>query len=221
MVGITRNRSKLTSFIVKACVIMFLSTLIGFIFGTVTKSGQSQQVAVHRDEIVTVYDRPQHVMPTYYQFDERWSHIAYLGGDIASHGCGLTCAAMAFEYVSGTEMTPKTLFSLVGDTCSTAGVNDMKKFADWIKLRSEVKSVSDQIWTLDGIKQADLEDALVFCGLQGKFGDSVYSGHVILMFEATDDGVLVRDPASTGNTRFWSWSELEACDLMYFYIVRY
>lgn len=226
MVGITKCPNKNLNFMKYlgiTCVIMLSSTLIGYIFGTIVKAASqaSKQAVVHSDEIVTVYDRMQHVMPTYYQTDPAWAEEPYLGGTIGTHGCGLTCAAMAYEYISGNTMTPSQLALEVGDTCSEAGVNDMYAFSEWLAYHTDVTSVSEQIWTLDGIRQADLTNAIIFCGLSGGFGTTWYGGHVVLMFNATDDGVMVRDPASADNTRFWSWEEFELVDATYFYIVRY
>lgn len=210
-------------YLLVACVIMLSMTLTGYIFGTIIKAANeiSGEMVVQSDEIVTVYDRMQHVMPTYYQTDPAWATKPYLGGTIGTHGCGLTCAAMAYEYISGKTMTPDMLADKVGDTCSEAGVNDMYAFSEWLAFHTDVTSVSEQIWTLDGIRQADLTNSIIFCGLSGGFGTSYYGGHVVLLFNATSDGVMVRDPASVDNTRFWSWDELSIADTVYFYIVRY
>ena len=54
-----------------ACVIIASTTLVVYIFSTLTKAASNlgSQVRVHTDEIVTVSNKPKHVMPVYYLND--------------------------------------------------------------------------------------------------------------------------------------------------------
>ena len=180
----------------------------------------SQHSNTTRSSAVTVYDRPSLVMQVYYQTDSAWSGAPYLGGTIGSHGCGLVCATMALQYFTGDQHTPDTVASIVGDTCSTDGVNDMRKFGSWLSSMIDGCMSSGMIWTIDGIKQADLSDAVIFCGMSGLIGKTMYTSHVVMLYCATSDGAYMADPYDSDNTRWFKWDELDDIGFLYFVIVR-
>lgn len=62
--------------LLSACVIIASTTLVVYIFGTLTKAASNigSQVGVHTDETVTVYDKSKHVMPVYYRDDNANTH---------------------------------------------------------------------------------------------------------------------------------------------------
>lgn len=52
------------------------------------------------EPLPVIYDKPLDKpaeVPVYLQADERWGGLSYAGEDLAAAGCGLTCAAMAWE----------------------------------------------------------------------------------------------------------------------------
>ena len=169
---------------------------------------------------VIVYDEPQHVLPTYYQTDPAWSETPYLTGTIGTHGCGLVCASMAYGYIFDEEMTPDMVAAEVGDTCSTDGVNDMLKFAEWLSSKSHGCLDLTRVWLLDYVKDYIGEDVLVFVGMSGMLGERMYSSHVVLMHDITESGASINDPYDPGNTRRYTLKELDDASFLYYVIVR-
>lgn len=199
-----------------ATVLAIMLTIFVCMVGYSSNNGPSN---FSYNQAITVYDKSKPVMPTYYQFDERWKDISYLNGTIETSGCGLVAASMALSYFSDSEVTPDVLASYVGDSCSEYGVNDMQKFSDYISSVVDGVIYSEQLWKLSDVIENDVTNCVVFAGLQGQFGNKEYDGHVVLMHGRSDDGMYIRDPASVLNTRFWSFEELEDIDFIYFYIV--
>lgn len=79
MTGIACLRKSIPRFpkmLFPACVIIALTTLVVYTFGTLIKAASNigSQVGVHTDEIVTVYDKSKHVMPVYYPNDSANTH---------------------------------------------------------------------------------------------------------------------------------------------------
>ena len=62
-------------------------------------------------------------VPLYLQTDERWGGLPYADADLATSGCGLTCAAMAWQYLSGKEWTPVQMLNAVGNDYVQEGQN--------------------------------------------------------------------------------------------------
>ena len=114
-------------FLTITCVIIAICTMVWLV-----DTNDYQARGSSQPQSVIVYDRSQHVMPVYNQTDPDWAGTPYLSGTIGSHGCGLVCASMAYGYIFGEELEPDELLEMVGDTCSTDGVNDMMKFARWL-----------------------------------------------------------------------------------------
>ena len=224
MTGIACLRKSIPRFpkmLLVACVIIASTTLVVYIFSTLIEAANkiASQVRVHTDEIVTVYDKSKRVMPVYYQNDPTWSATPYLGGTIESHGCGLTCAAMACSYIFDTEVTPDMLASEVGDTCSSAGVNDMLKFAEWLSSKSQSGINYTRVWLLEYVRDYIGEDVIVFVGMKGPLGDRWYESHVIMLHNLSDSGAMVYDPDEPANTHDLTWSELEQVNALYYVIV--
>ena len=162
-------------------------------------------------------------MPMYMQDDVQWGHIDYAGGTIADSVCGLACAAMAVKATTMQDVTPLTLAEAVGETCLTDGVNDPEKFAQWISTTYADYGidVSEKLYRTEQALRFVDGGWLCFAGLSGTFGDSVYGGHVVLIWHAGDDGYWVRDPASAANSsRAFTEQELMAVDFRYFVCLR-
>ena len=104
-------------------------------------SGQPTAKEGAESETLPVSDIPMpkvipagRTMPLYLQDDVQWAHIEYAGDStVAESGCGLTCAAMALEYLTNQKTTPRDLQGIVGDTCTVHGVNDMALFGDYME----------------------------------------------------------------------------------------
>jgi hypothetical protein len=149
-------------------------------------------------------------MPAYYQGDERWSGVSYAHGNtIGSNGCGLTTAAMSFEYWTREEFTPLRLRDTVGDSCTYGGLNYMLAFADFAR-NSLGLQASNQMWDLDFAINEAKAGHTVWCSVAGQFGAVYYGGHLVLMWLDSDGNLRINDPASHENTRVWSEQELRA-----------
>lgn len=97
-----------------------------FLFGALVVWTQPQPVEEEPEPIPVVYDTPaEPQVPLYLQTDERWGGLPYAGEDLATSGCGLTCAAMAWEYLSGDTWTPVQMLNAVGNSCVQSGQNYM------------------------------------------------------------------------------------------------
>lgn len=158
-------------------------------------------------------------MPLYLQEDAQWSYVPYAGGTIADSGCGLACAAMAVKYLTTQDVTPLTVAEAVGGACLTDGVNDPEKFAQWMQASYgdyAIEATPKFYVTGDALGKVD-DGWICFAGLTGRFGDSEYGGHVVLIWLADDSGYWVRDPASAENSaRAFTAEELNAVDFRYF-----
>lgn len=92
------------------------------------------------EPLPAIYDKPLDKLaevPVYLQTDERWGGLSYAGEDLAAAGCGLTCAAMAWEWLYGQTCTPAQMLGFVGESCLTDGVNDMEKFCRWMNANDQ------------------------------------------------------------------------------------
>lgn len=157
-------------------------------------------------------------MPLYLQNDVQWAHIEYAGDStITESGCGLSCAAMAIEYLTNQITTPRDLQAVVGDTCTVGGVNDMALFGNYAQQTYGL--VQSEIYFHLDKALSDVEHgAVVFASLVGLFGDESYGGHIVAIWRVDGDSVFIRDPASGANSqRAFTRSELESVSWSYFY----
>ena len=154
-------------------------------------------------------------MPAYLQTDPRWAGTSYAGATIGSNGCGLTAAAMAASWWSRSEVTPQALRDRYGDSCTIRGLNDMAKFRDRLSADYGLTG-SERYHDIGRACDEALAGRTVFASIAGSFGDSWYSGHIVLIW-AKDGAIHVNDPASQGNTRVWSREELARYRWAYFY----
>ena len=157
-------------------------------------------------------------MPLYLQDDVQWAHIEYAGDStVAESGCGLTCAAMALEYLTNQKTTPRDLQGIVGDTCTVHGVNDMALFGDYME-QAYGLSQSEIYYDLNQAVADVADGSVVFASLTGRFGDSTYGGHIVAIWHVDGDAVCVRDPASGANSqRSFTRDELANVEWSYFY----
>lgn len=155
-------------------------------------------------------------MPSYYQTDARWSGVPYAGASIGMSGCGLTAAAMSFEWWLRERYTPADLEDDVGNSCTTGGLNDMAKFGRHAE--SLGLTVSKRFHSISDACDEALSGKTVWASVSGAFGDSWYGGHIVLIW-SQDGDIRVQDPASKGNTRAWSREELARAKWAYFYSV--
>ena len=213
----TQTISAIAVLALVACVIMFICTMA--YSGSTTQTSDDEASGSSHSTDVIVYDRSQHVMPIYNQTDPDWAGTPYLSGTIGSHGCGLVCASMAYSYIFDEELEPDELLEMVGDTCSTDGVNDMMKFARWLSDNYDGGIRYERVWLLDTLKQSVNANDVVFAGMSGILGDRMYSSHVVLMTDMTATGASIIDPYEPDNTRMFTWDELERSGFIYYVIL--
>lgn len=149
------------------------------------------------DAPVVVSDKPAPSVPVYTQTDERWGGLPYAGEDLATSGCGLTCAAMAWEFLSGDEWTPIKMLNAVGNSNVQDGQNYMPGFCEW--MRDQDASIDySVIYESRDRAIDDLEGGrLVFGEMQGKLvdGGRSYGGHIVLLTRRDESGsITVHDP---------------------------
>lgn len=187
--------------------------------GALVVAAQPQPDVEDTGEMPVVYDEPAtSIVPIFTQTDERWGGLPYADGSISTSGCGLTCAAMAWSYLSGEAWTPTRLLNAVGNSCVEAGVNNMKKFADWMVAQDPTL---DRTVTYESASRAlgDLADGrLVFGAMTGRLTDGgrEYGGHIVLLVSVGEDGILtIHDPCETYAVDL-SENEFEAVAWSYF-----
>lgn len=152
--------------------------------------------------------------PLYYQFDEHWAAHPYASGTIEEYGCGLTAFASALSYHSQLEITPDKLAEVVGDSCLTAGVNDIGKFLAFFE--DDYGLVySDIFYLREQALQRLHEGYIVFAGVEGTIGNESYGGHIVLLWEVYGH-INMLDPASDTNGGLTE-EEFNAADFTYFY----
>lgn len=135
-------------------------------------------------------------VPLYTQTDERWADLPFAGGTVGTHGCGLTCAAMAWEALSGEGCTPADLLAVVGDSCTVDGLNHMPSYCEWMVGHDATLSYSG-LYDDPGRAVDDLRDGrLVFGALTGALRDGgrEYGGHLVLLAGVDGGLVTVHDP---------------------------
>lgn len=201
--------------IVKALLVLLLLEVV-IAVGIVAATQPTGKV--EETELPIVYDVPAmrkyEWPPLYYQFDERWADNPYAGGTIEENGCGLTAFASALSYHSQFEITPDMLAEVVGDSCLTAGVNDIGKFLKFFE--DDYGLVySDIFYLREQALQRLHEGYIVFAGVEGTVGTASYGGHIVLLWEVYGH-INMLDPASNTNGGLTE-EEFNAADFTYFY----
>lgn len=138
------------------------------------------------EPLPVIYDKPLDKpaeVPVYLQADERWGGLSYAGDDLATSGCGLTCAAMAWEWLYGQTCTPAQMLDLVGESCLTDGVNDMDKFCRWMNAHDQALGYTPIHDNADAALNEAASGWMVFCSLTGRLreGGKSYGGHIVLL----------------------------------------
>lgn len=143
-----------------------------FLFGALVVWTQPQPVEEEPEQLPVVYDTPaEPQVPLYMQTDERWGGLPYAGADLATSGCGLTCAAMAWERLSGETCTPPMLLNLVGNDYVQDGQNYMPGFCEW--MAQQDPKLDYTVLHEDGRE---------------------YGGHVVLITENLYGHITIHDP---------------------------
>ena len=165
--------------------------------------------------LVIVEDEPakQSSIPLYLQTDPQWSSVSYSTGTIESHGCGLVSAAIATSYLTGERVTPDLLSASAGDAFLSSGLNDSDAICRWLSEHYGFQW-SGEKWYLDDAIQMLDDGYVVLASMEGQLGEENYGGHIVLLYEHTDDDCFyLRDPFSGNNSvRKFSRLEIEQVD---------
>lgn len=153
------------------------------------------------------------LVPLYLQTDPQWSSVSYSTGTIESHGCGLVSAAIATSYLTGECVTPDLLSASAGDAFLSSGLNDSDAICRWLSEHYDLQW-SGEKWYLDDAVQMLDEGYVVLAAMGGQLGEENYGGHIVLLYEHTDDDCFyLRDPFSGNNSvRKFSRQEIEQVD---------
>ena len=198
--------------VVVVLVLLEVPALVGIVAATqpIYTIEEVERPVVQEQRAVRKYEWP----PLYYQFDERWADHLYAGSTIEETGCGLTAFASALSYHSQFEITPDMLAEVVGDSCLTAGVNDIGKFLAFFE--DDYGLVySDIFYLREQALQRLHEGYIVFAGVEGTIGNESYGGHIVLLWEVYGH-INMLDPASDTNGGLTE-EEFYAADFIYFY----
>lgn len=152
-------------------------------------------------------------IPLYLQTDPQWSSDSYSTGTIESHGCGLVSAAIAVSYLTGECVTPDLLSMSAGDAFLSNGINDSDVICIWLLEHHSIQWSGEKWLLQDAVRMLD-EGYVVLASMKGQLGDENYGGHIVLLYEHTDDDCFyLRDPFSGDNSvRKFSRQEIEQVD---------
>lgn len=161
---------------------------------------------------VIVEDKPakSHSVPLYLQTDPQWSGDQYSSGTIESHGCGLTSAAIATSYLLDEDITPDILSMSAGDAFLSGGLNDSDAICRWLSEHYGLQWSGEKWLLQDAVQMLD-DGCVVLASMEGQLGEENYGGHIVLLYEHTDDDCFyLRDPFSGNNSvRKFSRQEIE------------
>lgn len=187
--------------------------------------------AANKEEVATAYDKgfeagvdsvpviikddpaKQSLVPLYLQTDPQWSGDQYSTGTIESHGCGLVSAAIATSYLTGECVTPDLLSMSVGDSFLSSGLNDSDAICRWLSEHYGFQWSGEKWLLQDAVQMLD-EGYVVLASMEGQLGEENYGGHIVLLYEHTDDDCFyLRDPFSGDNSvHKFSRQEIEQVD---------
>lgn len=173
-----------------------LACMCALLVSMVWSAQPKQQLEKAVPEIEVVYDEPAPTVPLYTQLDERWGGLPYADADLATSGCGLTCAAMAWEYLSGDTWTPVQMLNAVGNSCVQAGQNYMPGFCAWMAEQDPALDYTVIYEDRDRALRELSNGRLVFGEMQGRLVEDgrEYGGHIVLLTEIDGGEVTIHDP---------------------------
>lgn len=164
---------------------------------------------------VIVEDEPaeSRSVPLYLQTDPQWSGDKYSSGTIESHGCGLVSAAIATSYLLDEDVTPDILSMSAGDSFLSDGLNDSDVICRWLSEHYGIQWSGEKWLIQDAVQMLD-DGYVVLASMKGQLGEENYGGHIVLLYEHTDDDCFyLRDPFSGDNSvRKFSRQEIEQVD---------
>ena len=160
------------------------------------QSRGERTVTVIVPSVIVTEEIPE--VPLYFQAD--YPHVPYgRYGTVASHGCGITCVAMAFTYLLDYEILPDQLALEFGHYNTEHG-SYHSLFPD----SAEVYGLTgERTYDWDTVVEALEAGHIVIANpTENIFTDG---GHFILLYGITEDGkILVHDPNKYNYTKGWT-----------------
>lgn len=208
-----------TSFLLLAFMLLLgvaVTSFVGFVSDEEVAAAYDRGFEAGVDSVpVIVEDDPakSSSIPLYLQTDPQWSSESYSSGTIESHGCGLVSAAVAVSYLSGERITPDLLSMSAGDAFLSGGLNDSDAICRWLSEHYSLQWSGEKWLLQDAVQMLD-EGYMVLASMEGQLGEENYGGHIVLLYEHTDDDCFyLRDPFSGDNSvRKFSRQEIEQVD---------
>lgn len=148
-------------------------------------------------------------IPQLLQWDERWGHVSYGTGYIATCGCGPTAMSMVISGLTGdTSITPV----IVARYSEKNGYIDENNNTYW-----ELMSKGGERWGIKSSGGDTSEDFIrkelkaghpIICSVGP--GDFTKKGHFIVLTKYKDGKVKVNDPFSQKNSdKLWKYSKIK------------
>lgn len=148
-------------------------------------------------------------IPQLLQWDERWGHVSYGTGYIATCGCGPTAMSMVISGLTGdTSITPVT----VARYSEKNGYIDENNNTYW-----ELMSKGGERWGIKSSGGDTSEDFIrkelkaghpIICSVGP--GDFTKKGHFIVLTKYKNGKVKVNDPFSQKNSdKLWKYSKIK------------
>lgn len=208
-----------TSFLLLAFMLLLgvaVTSFVGFVSDEEVAAAYDRGFEAGVDSVpVIVEDDPakSSSIPLYLQTDPQWSSESYSSGTIESHGCGLVSAAVAVSYLTGERITPDLLSMSAGDAFLSGGLNDSDAICRWLSEHYSLQWSGEKWLLQDAVQMLD-EGYMVLASMEGQLGEENYGGHIVLLYEHTDDDCFyLRDPFSGDNSvRKFSRQEIEQVD---------
>ncbi|WP_019239414.1 MULTISPECIES: C39 family peptidase [Enorma] len=136
-------------------------------------------------------------LPYLYQTDPAWSSEPYAGGTVARNGCGPTCLAMIYVYLTGnTDMTPADMCALAdAHGFAPTGATEHAFMTDGAALLGITGTAVNPQQTSE-VASALRAGEPVVCAVRP--GDFTPNGHFIILYGIDDANMVsVHDPNSS------------------------
>jgi hypothetical protein len=147
-------------------------------------------------------------VPLLLQWDRRWGYNSYGDGMIGWTGCGPTCMAMVYLYLTGdATMNPRTMaeFAEQNGYYTTGGTS----WSFWTNGAERLGIHGEEISLDMSVMQAEFDDGnVIVCSMRP--GDFTKGGHYIVLRGYDANGFFVNDPNSRSNSeKQWSYEQMK------------
>lgn len=147
-------------------------------------------------------------VPLLMQWDRRWGYDPYGDSIIGLAGCGPTCLAMAYLYLTeDTAASPRTMAKFADENgyYTESGTS----WALWTEGAERLGLSGTELPLDQGVMERTLDGGgLIVCSMRP--GDFTTTGHFILLCGYDENGFFVRDPNRRSNSeKQWTYETLQ------------